>query len=361
MRSRAYELDWQKEVSMAEMQAAVFKGDRSLEVRAVERPSPGPGNVLIRVRHCGICGSDLHFYKGELPSPPGLRMGHEFSGEIAEVGQGVDGLRPGDQVCVEPLIVCGECEHCRSGNYQLCLTRRLLGAGGVDGAFAEYVEVPAYSVYRLPQGMDAEVGSLIEPLAVAVHGLRLAELSMGERVVVLGAGTIGQMALLAAQAFGASDTTVVALHQHQAEAARALGASRAVEASDEALAQLAQNLSESPPDVVVEAVGGEADTLVRAASLVRPGGRVCLLGLFVRPVPWNPLGFLLKEGRLVAGMTYGRGEARSDFELALEIAARRPDDLRRLITHRLPLSRVGEAFETAADKSTGSIKVTVEL
>jgi L-iditol 2-dehydrogenase len=341
---------------MSEMQAAIFKGDRSLEVRPVERPSPGPGNVLIRVRHCGICGSDLHFYKAELPSPPGLRMGHEFSGEIAEVGRGVDGLRPGDEVCVEPLMVCGECEHCRGGNYQLCTTRRLLGAPGVDGALAEYVEVPAYCVYRLPQGVDAEVGSLIEPLAVAVHGLRLAELSMGERVVVLGAGTIGQMALLAAQAFGAGDTTVVALHPHQAETARALGASRTVGVGD----KLVQDFRDSPPDVVVEAVGGEADTLVRAASLVRPGGRVCLLGLFVRPVPWNPLGFLLKEGRLVTGMTYGRGDARSDFELALETAARRSDDLRRLITHRLPLSRVGEAFETAADKSTGSIKVTVE-
>jgi L-iditol 2-dehydrogenase len=343
---------------MSEMQAAFLNGKRSLEIRGVEKPAPAPGGVLVRVRHCGVCGSDLHFYKGELPFAPGLLLGHEFSGEIAEVGPGVDSFQPGDRVCVEPLVVCHQCEYCLGGNYQLCTSRQLLGTGP-PGALAEYVAVSAYCAYSLPDGLESELGSLVEPLAVAVHGLRLVDLSLGERVVVLGAGTIGQMSLLAAQAFGAGEVTVVARYPHQAETARALGASRTVEATDEALAAFTQEAGGHAADVVVEAVGGEAETLARAAALVRPGGRICLLGLFVKPVVWHPLGLFLKEGRIIAAMIYGRGEARSDFELALEIATRRADDLRRLITHRLPLSRVGEAFETAADKSTGSIKVSV--
>lgn len=343
---------------MPKMTAALFTGPRTFEVKDIDVPVLEPESVLVRVCQCGVCGSDLHFYRGELPLPPGTCMGHEMSGEIAEVGPGVDDFRPGDRVCVEPLLVCGRCQYCRGGEYQLCRQRQLLGAP-LQGGFARYVQVPAYCVYRLPDAVDLEVGSLIEPLAVAVHGLRLAGLSMGDRLLVLGAGAIGLMAVAAAREMGAASVVASGRYSHQREAALALGAEAAVEESEEALRELSGSAWDSPFDLVVEAVGGHADTLSQAVSQARFGGRVAVLGLFTQPVTLNAMSVMLKEMRLVGAMTYGRAGTRSDFDLALDIAARRAETLRSLVTHRFPVERTAEAFETAADKKTGSIKVSV--
>jgi len=245
------------------MTAVLLAGPRTFEVKDIDVPALEPGGVLVRVHQCGVCGSDLHFYRGDLPLPPGTCMGHEISGEVAEVGPGVQDFRPGDRVCVEPLLVCGTCQYCRSGQYQLCRQRRLLGAP-LPGGFARYVQVPAYCLYRLPDAIDFEVGSLIEPLAVAVHGLRLAGLSVGDRMLVLGAGTIGLMAVLVAREMGAMSVVACGRYGHQREAALALGAETAVEDSEEALAGLSGSPWGSAFDLVVEAV---AATLIPSHRL----------------------------------------------------------------------------------------------
>ena len=343
---------------MPTMTAALLTSPRTFEVKDIDVPAVEPGGVLVQVRQCGVCGSDLHFYRGDLPLPPGTCMGHEISGEVAAVGPGVQDFRPGDRVCVEPLLVCGTCEYCRSGQYQLCRQRQLLGTP-LPGGFARYVQVPAYCLYRLPDATDFEVGSLIEPLAVAVHGLRLASLSVGDRVLVLGAGTIGLMAVLVAREMGAASVVACGRYGHQREAALALGAESAVEDSEEALAGLSGSGWGSAFDLVVEAVGGHADTLSQAVGLARFGGRVAVLGLFTRPVTLNAMSVMVRETQLVGAITYGRAGTRSDFAVALDIAARQAPALRGLVTHRFPLERTGEAFETAADKKTGSIKVSV--
>ena len=345
---------------MTMMRAAVVAGPQAFEVKEVERPEVQPGGVLVRVRNCGICGSDLHFYRGEFPAIPGLRLGHEIAGEVAAVGEGVTGLSIGQPVAIEPVEVCRECAFCRTGRYQLCPERKLLGTM-LPGGFAEYVQVPGYTIHPLPDGVDFEVGALVEPLAVAVHGLRQVGLSVGERVAIVGSGTIGLMALVAARAMGACDVFVTARYPHQAEAARALGAAQVVEAGDDALRELSAAFGGRFPEVVVETVGGQADTLNQAVSLAQPGGRVSILGIFTGPVSLNATAAVLKEVLLLGGITYGRPTSRSDFELALEIAGRRIDDLRRIITHRVALADIERGFATAADKSQRSIKVTVEV
>ena len=344
---------------MATMQEAVVSGEKSFEVREVERPAVEPGRVLVRVRNCGICGSDLHFYRGEFPAAPGLRLGHEISGEVAELGEGVSGLSERQPVAIEPVEVCRDCDLCRTGRYQLCPGRKFLGTV-LPGAFAEYITVPDYTVHPLPEGVDFEVGALVEPLAVSVHGLRQVGLSFGERVAVLGSGTIGLMALVAARAMGASDVFVTARYPHQAEAARALGASHVVDANENALEELRAAFAGRPPEVVVETVGGHADTLNEAVALAAPSGRVSVLGLFTEPKTLNAMMVVLKEIRLFGGITYGRPSARSDFEVALEIARDHAGDLKRLVTHRVALRDIEAGFVTAADKSQASIKVTVE-
>lgn len=345
---------------MTTMRAAVVSGPQTFEVKEVDVPEARPGGALVRVRNCGICGSDLHFYRGEFPTAPGMRLGHEISGEVAAVGEGVIDFSPGQPVAIEPVEVCRTCEFCGSGRDQLCADRKFLGTM-LPGAFAEYVEVPAYTLHTLPDEVDFEVGALVEPLAVAVHGLRQVDLSAGERVLVLGAGTIGLMALVAARAMGAADVFVTARYEHQADAARALGATGVVEANEQAVGELTAAFDGRPPEVVVETVGGKADTLSEAVTLAQAGGRVSILGIFSAPVTFNATVAVLKEVSLIGSITYGRPDSRSDFQVAVEIAAEQAEELRALITHRVALADIERGFATAADKSQESIKVMVEV
>jgi L-iditol 2-dehydrogenase len=335
------------------MRAAFSGGKEKIEVREAPVPSPAAGEALVKVRACGICGTDLHFYHGGLPMPPNVSPGHEFAGEVAALGEGVTGFEIGQAVVVEPIRSCRDCSYCLTGRYHLCPRRVLLGSF-VSGGLAEYVSVPAYTLYALPDGLDFELAALVEPLAVAVHGLHLAGLAYGERVVVLGSGSIGVLATLAARAMGAGEVSATYRYDHQARAVEAAGASRTVPADD------AMTLAEGKPDLVVETVGGGAPTLGQAVSLVRPGGRVSLLGLFPAPVPVPALTVMLNEVTVVGGITYCRPGARSDFDAALRIIASDPERARSVISHRFPLAQADEAFRTAADKSTASVKVQVQ-
>ena len=338
------------------MRAAFCLEPRKTELREIPDPKPASGEVVVRVHNCGICGSDLHFFSGQFPPPP-VCPGHEIAGEVAEVGPGVGNVRAGDLVVVEPLVTCRQCNFCLSGNYQLCPELRVLG-NMVHGGFADYVRVPASAVFPLPAKLDMAVAALAEPLAVAVHGLRLVPVCAGDRVAVLGAGTIGLMSVAAARASGASEVWVTARYAHQAEAARRLGATRVFTGSA-AYVELADAGSQRPPDVVVETVGGQADTLEQALPLVRRGGTVVVLGLFTSMPALNGILLVIKEIRIVGSMTYGRTIAGADFERALDILSRRAQDFASIVTHRYPLEQIQAAFSTAADKHSGAIKVSV--
>jgi len=185
------------------MLAAYCTQPGCFDLRNVARPTPGAGDVLVKVRSCGVCGSDLHFFHGGFP-PPAVCPGHEISGEVTEVGAEVQHVRAGDRVAIEPLVSCRECSYCRTGDYQLCRQLRINGTM-IDGGFAEYLCTPGYTVFRLPDAVDDEVGALTEPLAVAVHAARLGTIRLGDRVLVLGGGTIGLLSVAAARAAGAQE------------------------------------------------------------------------------------------------------------------------------------------------------------
>jgi 2-desacetyl-2-hydroxyethyl bacteriochlorophyllide A dehydrogenase len=338
------------------MRAAFGIAAGQIELRDVARPSPGPSDVLVRVRGCGICGSDLHWYHGVLPVPP-VCPGHEISGEVAEVGADVRGVRAGDRVAIEPLTVCHACRSCRIGEYQLCATMRILGIGA-DGGFADYVVAPAYTVFPLPASLGWELGALTEPTAVCVHAVRLAGVQIGQRVLVLGAGAIGLLSAAAARAAGASEVLITARYPHQRAAAEALGA-RPFTATNDGLMELADAAQREPIDAVIETVGGSADTINDAVQLVRPGGTVVVLGVFSAPISCNGLLLVTKEVRIVGSIVYGRAGARADFDIALDLLATQRERLQALVTHRFPLERISEAFATAGDKQSGAIKVTI--
>lgn len=320
-------------------------------------PAVEPNGVIVRVRSCGICGSDLHWYVGEFP-PPSVCPGHEIAGEVVGVGPGVEGVRAGDAVAIEPLVVCRECAYCRTGDYQLCRHFNVLGMSRAGG-LAEYVSVPAYAAYRLPSGMDHEIASLTEPTAVCVHGVRLAGVRLGDRVLVLGAGSIGLLSILAARAAGAGEVAVTARHPHQADMARRLGAARIFGTDTAGDRERAEWSADNPVDVVIETVGGSASTINDAIEAVRPAGTVAVLGIFTNPPPCAAVPLVVKEVRMVGSLTYGRSGPRTDFDVALQLLAAEESRVRALITHRFELDEAPAAFATAADKHQGAIKVTI--
>jgi threonine dehydrogenase-like Zn-dependent dehydrogenase len=291
----------------------------------------------------GICGTDLHFLRGSFPAPAGLQPGHEVGGTVDALGEDVD-LPIGAPVAIEPLVGCGGCVQCAAGRPNRC-ARRILYGVDARGGMAEQVAVPAACIHPLPDGLAAADGALAEPLAVCVRGVRLAGVGLGDRVAVLGAGTIGLLSILAARAAGAATVAFTARHAVQHERAVALGG---------------EPLADDGFDVVLETVGGRADTLTRAVELARPGGTIGLLGIFDAPVPFPAFDCSMKELRVVGSNCYSRGDTVSDFAAAVDLLAREADLVRGLVTHRFPLAAVNDAFAAAADKSSGSVKVLIE-
>src|SRR5436309_12024062 len=339
------------------MQAAFCRGAGNLVLDDVTRPTPGAGEVVVRVRNCGICGSDLHWYHDEMMIPT-VCPGHEIAGEVADVGTGVTNLKAGDRVALEGIASCGRCRYCLTGEYQRCPRVRVVGIT-IPGGFAEYVKMPARHCFRVPAGVDFATAALSEPLGVAVHGVRLGGLEIGQRVAVLGAGTIGLMAVVAARAGGAGEVIVVARRPQQKAAALALGADRVIDEGDPG--GLLGDAIDAPFDLVIVTVGGTADTLDTAVAACRPGGTICVLGAFTRSPPFPALFVLVKELRIVGPLVYGPAGARADFDIVLDILRRQGRRIAEtLVTHRFPLADIGRAFATAADKTTGSIKVTIE-
>lgn len=325
-------------------------GPGKMVTEEVGHVEPGPGEVGLKISHCGVCGSDLHFFNGSTP-PPAVCPGHEISAVVSEIGAGVTGPKAGDRVAVEPIWRCGECERCRRGDYHLCEAVQLYGVL-LDGGMAEELRVPAYCLHTLPSDVDLELGALTEPLAVGVHAARLAGVTRGSQVLVLGAGSVGLLQAAACRHLGAEFVAITAKHEHQKERARALGC-------DQVLDPDAVSRLDCQPSVVIETIGGRASTLDDAVSAVTKGGSIIMVGIFEGSPAFNSLLFLFKEATMVGSMVYNRREGVSDFEIALDILSERRRELAELVSHRFALTDVQTAFETAADKGSGAVKVLV--
>jgi threonine dehydrogenase-like Zn-dependent dehydrogenase len=332
------------------MRAAAWTADRTLSI--VERPEPAaqPGSTIVRVAACGICGSDLHFYRGEFQPVPGMVPGHEIAGVVESGGD----LPPGTPIAVEPLLGCRTCSHCQAGNPMLCPTHRLMGMA-LPGGMQEALSVPSAYLHPLPPGVTPELGSLAEPLAVCVRAINLAQVSPGGRVLILGSGTIGLLSLLLARAV-ASEVAITARYPHQAALATRFGASIILEPGSSEFRSWAKS---HRPDVVIETVGGTADTLTDAVLSVRGGGTVVVLGVFSATPSLPALQLVGQEVRVVGSLMYGSTGGRSEFGAAVDLLAGYCEELGLLQTAMLPLERANEAFEMAADKTRGAFKVTV--
>jgi 2-desacetyl-2-hydroxyethyl bacteriochlorophyllide A dehydrogenase len=339
------------------MRAAQIQGRAQIALARVDAPEPGPGDVRVRLLACGICGSDLHFFHAGLWAP-GSTPGHEMAGEIDALGDGVTGLATGERVAIEPFRSCGVCAECLAGQPVRCRELRIYGIH-CGGGLAELVCVQAQRAFRVPADLDPRLAALAEPMAVAVHGLRRGGLRAGQSVLVLGAGSVGLLTALAARALGASDVFVSARHPHQAELARAFGATRVLREAESDERGLRELASTAAIDLVVESVGGSAETVRLAANAIRPGGCVVVLGLFLAPITLDPMLLLLKEATFVWANCYARAPGEPDFETAIRLVAGHRSALAHLTTHAVPLDAVDRGFALASDKKSGAVKVSV--
>ncbi len=342
------------------MRRAAWNRDRTLSVLDDPQRPPAEGEVRVQVVNAGICGSDLHWYRGDFSPEASRTPGHEIGGIVSAVGAGVQHVQEGDVVGVEPLLRCGECGHCRAGHYNQCQVAGGLIGIAADGGIAQEVFAPGVAVFKAPPPIDGEVAAMAEPLACSVHGYNMITLGQGETVLVIGGGTIGLTAQLAAQAVGAN-VIVLARHPHQQDAARDLGAAEVIGEDEAGQRRLKELTDDDAIDVVAECVGGHADTIRQSVDVVRRLGRVLVLGVFaIDNAGFNPLTLLGREITMVGAVTYAAPGGRiPDYQQALDVLSGCSEEARSLITHRFTLEDVNQAFDTALDKSSESIKVHI--
>lgn len=244
------------------MKTAVMTGLKKLEWEQRPIPKAKAGEVLVRVEHVGICGSDLHYYEngaiGDFKVEFPFVLGHEAAGTVVELGQGVDGLAVGDRVALEPGKTCGECIYCKTGRYNLCPDVVFFATPPVDGVFCEYVAHPASLCFKLPENMDTIEGALIEPLAVGFHAANQGGARLGQKAVVMGAGCIGLMTLLALKAFGVTEVCVVDVMENRLAKARELGATQTINGKEQDTVQELLRLSGGQGmDLCIDTAGSE--------------------------------------------------------------------------------------------------------
>jgi len=308
---------------------AVYFNDGEIELREV--PAASDQGVRVRVRSIGICGSDLHML--EMKSPLQFIVGHEVAGLLDD----------GSPVAVEPAMPCNECASCRAGDYNLCP----VGAGksvgvGRNGGMADELRVPESCLVYLPSNVDARDACLVEPLAVAVHGMRQAGLDAGQRVAVVGGGTIGLCVVVVAKA-GNATVGLSARYDHQVAAGKSLGAGEI----------------EGRYDLVVECAGTEK-AVNRAIKLCRPKGKILMLGTHWNGLTLQQIPAMMKEITAISSFMYAMNGPVRDFDVAAMLLARHPEIAKALITHRYPLAEVKQAFVVARDREAGAIKVVLE-
>jgi len=260
------------------MKALVYQGPMTMTLEQIPNPVPGPGQVLAQVKAVGICGSDVHGFIGKTGRrKPPMIMGHEATGVVAQVGAGVTRFKPGDRVVLNPILSCGVCRNCRAGRPNICLDRHVLGVD-LPGAYADYTKLAERMLWPMPNELSFVAGSLIEPLAVALHAVNLTPIRLMDTVAIVGTGTIGLLTLMAAKLAGAGTVIVTDKSVHRLDVAKRLGADVTINVDKEEPLPIVQSLTHGAgADAVIEAVGFSA-TVQQAMSLVRSGGHVTWIG-----------------------------------------------------------------------------------
>lgn len=338
------------------MRAAVVTEPYHVEIRDIPKPSVEANDVLIKVEVAGICGSDLHLFKGThaFRKPPAV-LGHEMAGTVVEVGKNVKKFKVGDRVTVEPQVGCGQCRYCGQGLANLCLNKKVPGTPAWVGTFVEYFVAPEQTVYSIPESLSFAEGLMAEPLAVAVHAVRRAELEPNDKVAILGSGTIGLLVLLAAKAKGVQTVYCTDVVDFNLEMAKKLGANATVHAIDEDPIEKIRTWTD---DVGVDKViiaAGPGTIIDQASAITRRRGRITLVAMITKPIPVYTYSFVFNEQILVGSQTYQS----QDFAEAVRLLSTGEVDVSSLITQELSLAETEKGLKMLANKNGNIVKIVV--
>ncbi len=339
------------------MKALLLREYKRLEITEFPAPEAGAGEVQIRVKACGICGSDVHGYDGHSGRRiPPLIMGHEASGVVARVGPGVSQFAPGDRVTFDSTVYCGTCRYCRRGEINLCDHRNVLGVSCGDyrrhGAFAEFISVPQHIVYKLPDGLSFEQAAMVEAVSVAVHAVNRTPIRLGDSAVVVGAGMIGQLVLQAARLAGCGRLIVIDLEDTKLEMARRFGAEVTINATAPDLnARIQEATGGQGADVAFEAVGSEAPFLTAVAAL-KKGGALTLIGNLSPKVEMPVQQIVTREITL-----YGSCASRGEYPACIDLMARGRIDVKPFMSACAPLEEGPLWFDRLYRRDPGLMKV----
>ena len=343
------------------MKAAVLHGVHDLRIEARPIPKPKTGEALIRVRAVGVCGSEIHYYRdgriGNAVVDKPVIPGHEFSGEIVELGRGVQGIEVGRRVAVEPGAPCWKCENCARGDYHVCRNMRFCGMPGCDGAYREYIAWPARLCHPIPRNVSFGAAAMIEPAAVGFQAVKVAPVQLGDTVLIIGCGSIGLVTLQAALLSGAARVIVTDVLDYRLKIARGLGADKTLNPKrcdvNEEILKLTDGRG---VDVAYEAFGA-SETYQQAIEAVRPRGRVGLIG--IPSEDWLPIYFhsaRRKEAHIQMVRRFVH-----EYPRVITMLAAKKLDLEYLITHRFNLDRVEDALQLVERYGDGVLKALVTI
>jgi len=325
------------------MKALVYQGPKKLEIVEVPKPTPKKGEILLKVKACGICGSDVHGYLGITGrrTPP-MVMGHEFSAEVVGLGEGTSGrIAIGDRVAIQPCISCWECEKCREGYNNVCPTRDFLGAMDCNGAMQEYLCVPEKLAYKLPDGMSYSVGALIEAMAVSYSGVKKAGDLTGKNVVIIGGGTIGLLALKVVKTKNPKKVLLSDLSDFRLEMARKMGADVTINPRNEDFIQKVKSSFDGElADVSIEAVG-IGPTVEQALSALKPQGTCVWIGNSAKTIEVDMQRVVTQEIKIFGSYIYTHKE----FGETIDFINKNNLDLSAIISKEISLEEAPQMFE----------------
>ena len=341
------------------MKAAVMTGARQMHIESRPRPVPQAGELLVKVHHVGICGSDLHFLKdarlGNWVVDAPLVLGHESAGEVIGIGEGVTGFAIGDKVAMEPGVPCGACPQCMRGHYNLCPHMSFMAIPHErDGAFREYLAHPAKMCFKLPENVSTLEGALCEPLAVGLYAVQKSGASLGQSAVIFGTGCIGLTTLLVLQAVGITDVTVVDVLQKRLDKAQELGAKRVLRGDKEDVVKTL--MATGGCDLVFEAAGHPLAAL-QASQVVAANGTVIIVGMAADPILKIDLGTMAsREARLETIFRY-----RNLYPTAIASIASGKIPIAKIVSHTFPFDKIIEGVAFNMDSPSEVIKGVISF